>query len=330
MRENWPIYHPEIPDFLRRLAAAPAVERLGQVGMNCGCEYTSFPRFAGWPPYSRLDHSMGVALIAWHFTEDVRQSTAGLLHDAATPAFAHVVDFLYGDHLHQESTEARTAEVIGRSPELQALLRSYGLSTGEVADSHQFPIVDNPSPRLSADRLEYTLGNLRCYGLAGDTAIRTFYQDLTLWRGEDGQPELAFRSLETACAFTEAALATGRVYVADEDRFAMQALADLLRTALNRGVLTGDDLYGTEPQVIRKLKADTVCAAQWRRFRGYRRLLRRADQPEKPGWVQVPAKLRCIDPLVLDQGRVSRLCPRLAQALTAFRQTDFTCYLRGI
>lgn len=164
---------------------------------------------------------MGVGLIVWHFTGDLRQSAAGLLHDAATPAFAHVVDFLHGDHLHQESTEARTAELIETSPELQALLKEYGLTTEDVADYHRYPIADNDSPQLSADRLEYTLGDLRCYGFAGADALRVFYEDLTVWRDESGRPELAFRTRETACAFTQASLQTARVYVADEDRFAM-------------------------------------------------------------------------------------------------------------
>lgn len=196
MTENWSLYHPEIPEFLCRLAETPPMARLRQVGMNCGCEYTSFPHFAGWAPYSRFDHSVGVGLIVWHFTGDLRQSAAGLLHDAATPAFAHVVDFLHGDHLHQESTEARTAELIETSPELQALLKEYGLTTEDVADYHRYPIADNDSPQLSADRLEYTLGDLRCYGFAGADALRVFYEDLTVWRDESGRPELAFRTRE--------------------------------------------------------------------------------------------------------------------------------------
>ena len=114
----------------------------------------------------------------------------------ATPAFAHVVDFLHGDHLRQESTEARTAELIGRSPELQALLAEYGLTTEDVADYHRYPIADNDSPQLSADRLEYTLGNLRGYGFADGDTVRAFYEDLTIWQDEAGRPELAFRTPE--------------------------------------------------------------------------------------------------------------------------------------
>ena len=327
MTENWSLYHPEIPEFLRRLAETPPMTRLRQVGMNCGCEYTAFPQFSGWAPYSRFDHSLGVALIVWHFTGDVRQSAAGLLHDAATPAFAHVVDFLHGDHLRQESTEGRTAELIGRSPELQALLGEYGLSTADVADYHRYPIADNDSPQLSADRLEYTLGDLRCYGFAGEAAIRAFYEDLTVWRDEAGRPELAFRTPETACAFTEAALRTARVYVADEDRFAMQALADLLRGAVDRKVLTEDDLYQTEPLVIQKLEADPASAAQWHRFRRFCRVERRMDRPEGGIWYRIPAKLRYIDPLVAGRGRVSRLDEGIRQAQETFLATDFACWI---
>lgn len=45
MRQNWGIYHSEIPELIRELAAVPQMQRLKQVGMNCGCEYTRFPRF---------------------------------------------------------------------------------------------------------------------------------------------------------------------------------------------------------------------------------------------------------------------------------------------
>lgn len=99
--------------------------RLRDVGMNCGCEYTAFPRFVKIGPYSRYDHSLGVALIVWHFTKRKEQTLAGLFHDLATPVFAHVVDFLNGDHLRQESTEAGTRECIAGSPELMEGLQSW-------------------------------------------------------------------------------------------------------------------------------------------------------------------------------------------------------------
>ena len=79
----------------------------GSVITDCQDEkiiYTAFPQFADIDSYSRYDHSIGVALIIWHFTHDRKQAIAGLLHDVASPVFAHVVDFMHGDYLTQEST----------------------------------------------------------------------------------------------------------------------------------------------------------------------------------------------------------------------------------
>ncbi|WP_298021635.1 HD domain-containing protein [uncultured Dysosmobacter sp.] len=326
MNRLWKLYHREIPPFLQEFSAAPPMARLKAVGMNCGCEYTHFPRFAGIGPYSRYDHSLGVALIVWHFTGDRKQALAGLFHDIGTPVFAHVVDFLNGDHLRQESTEAGTAERITDSPELCALLERYGLTVEQTADYHQYPIADNPSPALSADRLEYTLGNALNYGFADMEQLRGFYEDLTVGEDEAGRPELVFSTPETAAAFTRTALRNARVYVADEDRFAMQSLADLLRLALDRGVLRREELWGTEGPVIQKLAADPVCGPAWRRFCGWSRILRSAECPGD-GWLQVDAKKRWIDPLVRGMGRVSQWDMEVRKQLEWFWDLDFSQWL---
>ena len=329
VRALWPIYHREIPIFLREFAAAPSVERLREVGMNCGCEYTQFPQFAKIGSYSRFDHSMGTALIIWHFTGDEKQALAGLFHDIATPVFAHVVDFLNGDHLRQESTESGTAERIAGDRRLCDLLKAHGLAVEQVADYHIYPIADNAPPALSADRLEYTLGNLLNYGFAGRGEIAVFYEDLTMGRDETGRPELVFRTPETASAFAMAALRNSRVYVADEDRLAMQALADLLRLALERGVLTHRDPWGTEPAVIEKLNADPVCGDAWRRFRSYSCVLRSEERPPNGCWIRVNAKKRWIDPLVPGLGRVSRWDAGVRREMEAFQGLDFSQWLSG-
>ena len=105
------------------------------------------------------------------------------------------------------------------------------------------------------------------------------------------------------------------------------ALADLLRDAVNRQVLTEDDLYRTEPFVIQKLEADPASARRWRRFRRFCRVERSADRPENGLWFRIPAKLRYIDPLVAGLGRVSRLDAGVRQAQEAFLATDFACWI---
>ena len=298
------IYHAEVPALLAELAAAPAMERLKYVGMNCGCEYTAFPRFANGGTYSRWAHSLGVGLIVWHFTGEPAQAAAGLLHDIATPPFAHVVDFLRGDYLTQEATEDGTRERIDGSREIQSVLSRYGLRTEDVCDYHRYPIADNDSPRLSADRLEYTLGNAIRWDFLDRDEIAAIYADLRVGVNEEGAPELVFGSPELASRFARAALACSRVYVSDEDRYSMQALCELIGKALKAGILSPTDLDSTEPPLIAKLEASAM-AEEWKSFRVMNRTLRSNAPPDTRPWRQIPAKKRRIDPLVEGLDRVS-------------------------
>ena len=324
----WEIYHEDVPDFLRAAAETPPMQRLREVGMNCGCEYTSFPLFRDLAPYSRFDHSLGVGLIVWHFTHDKAQALAGLLHDIATPAFAHVIDFLHGDHLRQESTESGTEEFINGSEELQRLLETLGLCTADVADYHRYPVADNDSPRLSADRLEYTLGNLVNYGFADRETVKTYYDDLLVGVNGEGETELMFRTPTVAKVFAEGALRCSAVYVAEEDRYAMQMLAELLKEAIARGVLAEELLRRTEREVIAALESSPL-AADWRRFRAYHRM-ERSDAPGAgDNWRQIGAKKRCIDPYVVGQGRVSALYADFREQLNEFLSQSQDEWLRG-
>lgn len=315
------IYHRELPPVLAELAAAPPMLRLKQVGMNCGCEYTAFPRFANGSSYSRWMHSLGVGRIVWHFTGSPAQAAAGLLHDLATPPFAHVVDFLRGDYLTQEATEAGTRERIAESPELRTVLARHGLCCEEVSDYHRYPIADNDSPRLSADRLEYSLGNALRWGFLSREQIAAIYADLRVGTNEDGAPELVFGSLEQAAAFGRAALSCAEVYVSDADRCAMQTLCELLARALETGVLSAADLEGTEPALIARLEASPL-SGDWLRFRALSRTLRAVTPPDQRPWRQIPAKKRRIDPLVAQRGRLSALDPAFRDAMCSFLAED--------
>ncbi len=328
--ELWEVYHPDIPAFLRELTEAPEMQRLRDVGMNCGCEYTDFPRFRELAPYSRFDHSVGAALIVWHFTADAAAASAALFHDVATPVFAHVVDFLRGDYLRQEATEDGTAELILGSAAIRETLLRHRIQAEDTVDYHRYPIADNDSPRLSADRLEYTLGNLVNFRLASLEEARSCYEDLTVSPNEDGCHELMFRTPETALSFARGALSCSRIYVAREDRYAMQMLAELLGQAIRSGVLTEADLMTTETNVTQKLAAAPGYAPKWARFRAYREMTAQASPGPEEGWRQIRAKKRYIDPFVAGQGRVSDLDPAFRQELLSFLTQSQEEWLLGI
>ncbi len=323
------IYETETPEFLLRLCLTPPLRRLKDVGMNCGCEYTAFPRFRSIERYSRFEHSLGAALIVWRFTRDERQTAAALLHDVATPVFAHVVDFLRGDYLEQTATESGTAELIRRSGEIGAVLGELGLRAEDVEDYHRFPIADNDAPRLSADRLDYTCGNAANFSLASREELAGLFADLRAGENEYGERELVFQSAEKASRFAFIALACSRIYVCDADRCAMQRLSELLRAALAAGVIDESDLASTETALIEKLRADPALAAEWAAFRALSRT-ERAETPDgRAGWRKIRAKHRRIDPFVAGRGRVSALDPAFGAELAAFMSEDHDYYVLG-
>lgn len=327
MQSLWNVYHDEMPPFVAELASTPAMLRLKDIGMHCGCEYTRFPQYVGAKPYSRWTHSVAVALIVWHFTSNMAQTVAGLLHDIASPTFAHAIDFLHGDYLAQESTEEDTESIIRNSPELMALLQKYGLTVAQVCDYHIYPLADNDSPRLSADRLEYTLGNAFGHNHASLEEIRALYDDLTIAENEEGQPEIQFRTEACAVRFSWHSLTNSRVYICDENRFAMQALADILRAALDSGAIAETDLHSTESAIIQRLCADPDLRARWNCFAQYATILRSSVRPDNGYWVNVDTKRRHIDPKVADSARVTALCPEYKSALSQFLTHPLTHWL---
>lgn len=97
IQQYFNILSPEgIPDFLFPYIETKEMQRIGKISMNCGTDYTQI--FHNKFFYSNLEHSIGVALIVWHFTKDKKQTLSGLFHDIATPVFKHCIDFMNGDH----------------------------------------------------------------------------------------------------------------------------------------------------------------------------------------------------------------------------------------
>ena len=88
----------------------------------------------------------------------------------------------------------------------------------------------------------------------------------------------------------------------------MQRLAELLRHAVEKGVLSLDDLYGTEDDVIAKITA----------YRSLHQMLLPSEAASDAAWRVIPAKKRCIDPLVAGKGRLSEIDADFAAELSAF------------
>ena len=249
------ILSPDFPEFINKYVDLPILQRLSGIGLLCGTDWT--PLYRNRFFYSRLDHSIGVALILWHFTHDRAETLAGLLHDVSTPVFSHVADFRNGDALTQESTENENESMIRNDDALCAMLKSDGISIDAVADYHVYPLADNKLPRLSADRLEYMFpSGAALEGSWTLSEIAEAYGDIAICINEDGESELGFRTQKIAETYCEKTCRTGHILQLNENKLALKLLSDIVDRAIAIGLIAEKDCYEkAEREIVARFDA---------------------------------------------------------------------------
>lgn len=319
------IIAPDYPNWLDEYVATPRMQKLANISTTCGIVYSNMfnPRFF----YSTLEHSKTVAAIIWHFTHDRRQTLAGLFHDIATPAFKHCVDFMNGDYVTQESTEEHTSKFIAESPEIVTLLKRDKIKISDVDDYHRYPIADNDTPQLSADRLEYTLYNaLFTYPMATLDQIAAIYRDIEVQQNPAGVAELGFKTKKHAREFAKIANRLSVQYRSDREVYSMQLIADVLGALSRQGGICVADLYKkTESEVIDLINSSKYGPAfhAWRNATGVQSS---KTAPKDLYYVHHPTKIRYIDPLWQGE-RISKQCKIAAKAIEKNLSYDMDKYI---
>ena len=327
---------PEFPDFLFDFVGLPLLQRLQGIGLLCGTDWT--PLFHNRFYYSRLNHSVGTALIVWNFTHDRAQTVAALLHDVSSPTFSHVTDFRNGDALTQESTEALNIRMLADSEELLTLLEAHALDFDAVADYHMYSVADTAVPGLCADRLEYMYpSGAALNGIWSMDAIAANYAQVMLMKNKAGQLELGFRSEAAALEYTKKFCATSLILQRNEDKIAMQLMADVLSRAVECGFAKEDDFYTVSEQLLIKrfdgFAEDDADPAFTRLYRTFRSMtaIEHTEEPLADAYcVSLNVKQRYVNPLVrIASGqakRLSAISPEADECIKAFlAYKDSTC-----
>ena len=300
------ILSPDFPDWLNDYINTKELQTQKYISVTCGTIYSNL--FDSKIFYSSLDHSIAVALIVWHFTKDKKQTLAGLFHDIATPAFKHCVDFLNGDYEKQESTEELTTEFIQKSDDVMGLLKRDRIKIDEIDDYHIYPVADNDTPKLSADRLEYSLSNAHfIYNLLTLDEIKEIYDDIEVEQNKYGEIELGFKTKSIARKFVKITSKMSVLYRNDERRFSMQFIADILKKLKNAGQITIGDLYDKKESDIIKIIEKSDYKNIFNTWRKATKVNVSKEEPENVYYVHQKVKVRYIDPLCQGE-RMSKIC----------------------
>lgn len=316
------LLHPDVPAFLQPYLTCPSLLRLKQIGLFCGVDYSCL--FQPKVFYSRFDHSLGVSLITWHFTHNRDATLAALLHDVSTPVFSHVIDFKNQDYLQQETTEKENAQMILADQVLIDCLKKDQIDIQAVLHDDCYPIANQQTPHLCADRLEYMFATGLYLTNSWDlTRIARCYQDLTIQKNES-QIELGFCDEQAALDFFWSCLPVSQLFLDDKDKITLQLLATMVDRALEIQLIQPDDLYSLgEKEMITRFKQSTDQTLQL-----YLKLLHKQKtillQPTPLAHafcVKLEVKRRYIDPLCQGQ-RLSQSHPEVQKAIEALFQKD--------
>ena len=319
------LLEPNLPAWLYEYINTKEMLHQRHISITCGTIYSNL--FESEFFYSNLDHSVGVALIVWHFTHDKKQTLSGLFHDIATPAFKHCIDFMNGDYMVQESTEDLTTGIIENSSEITTLLARDKIKISEVDNYHLYPIADNDTPKLSADRLEYSLANaLFTYKLLKFPEVKAIYQDIEIQQGISGQPELAFKTKKIARQFIKITSTLSVICREDRTRYSMQLIADILKKLNQANLVQKSNLYHLKEDEIMNIIDSSNYADILDKWRTAKVVQTSEAPPKNTYYIKQPAKVRYIDPLC-NGVRMSEQCKFAKRMINKNLSYDMDSYV---
>lgn len=292
-----PIYGSETIDdpVLHDLIHAQAVQRLhgvlqhgitGLIGLT--------------EPITRFEHSMGAMLIVRRLGGSVQEQIAALLHDVSHTAFSHVIDYVVDGHddqsYHDEMKESYMA-----TTDLPEILARHAYDWTDFVDEEAFPLLEQPSPRLCADRIDYFLRDCVGLGLATQADIDRAVAHLVVVNGR-----IALDDLAVARWF-------GDTFMQADDgswaNFREVGLYELTARAIRRGLVLGviveDDFWQTDSVLWQTLRThpDEQMQALLRQVSPETQFVWDAENPTF--WVST--KLRAVDPDVWQDGELRPL-----------------------
>ena len=321
----------EYPFFLDKYLEVKTLARLKNITQFCGCDYTKLysPRFL----FTRYDHSLVVAHMVWHFTHDKKSTIAALLHDVGTPCFAHTIDLVFGDYINQESSEIDIVELINKDKELVNLLKEDGMEVSDLSDLSKYPILENKSPRLCADRLDGVLHTCYIWLHTNNLKeIKEAYNDLVVLTNEDNLPEIGFTHEDIALKFVKMVYTYAMELRSNRNKYVMKYISEIIKKAKEKDLINLNDLYiKKEKDIVNLLEKNF---ASWKTFKDAIKVINTNKEPDGY-YISFNSKKRNTIPIVktnLGNKRIdifNKEAKKIYNLIANYQSTKYS-YIKGI
>jgi HD superfamily phosphohydrolase len=248
-------------------------------------------------PITRFEHSVGAMILVQRAGGSVCEQAAALMHDVSHTAFSHVADFVFGGpHSYHEE---KRREWMAQS-DIPAVLSGHGVDWTDFLDDERFPLLEQPSPRLCADRLDYFLRDSLALGVLTQEQAKQLYESLVV-----GSGRFAARDIDAARLFGYKYMEADQASWSNKTAILLYELtARALRTAFDRAVVAETDLWGGDRQLWDKISQsqDPAVAASVNLILRYRDFVVVESKPDhSQPTITLKPKIRTIDPDVVTE-----------------------------
>lgn len=246
-------------------------------------------------PITRFEHSVGAMILVQRAGGSVLEQAAALLHDVSHTAFSHVADFVFAgpNSYHEEKRRGWIAQ-----SDVPAALAKHSVDWTTFLDDERFPLLEQPSPRLCADRVDYFLRDSLALGILTQAQAGQLSGSLVI---ADGR--FVVQEIDSARLFGYKYIEADQTSWSNTTAILLYELtARALRTAFDRSVLTEADLWGADKQLWDKLSEsqDPAVSASVSLVLRYRDFVVDESEPT----IRLQPKIRTIDPDLVTNGAI--------------------------
>ena len=198
---------------------------------------------------TRYDHCVGVMILLRKFNSSIEEQIAGLLHDVPHTAFSHAADFVFKERESQGYHERFLEKIVFES-EIPAILKKYKIDPEFVTNYANFSLLEQPIPKLCADRIDYILRDMVGDNVYKPNDVAQILENLVvvdkIFAMKDKPVALKF-----ARDFMGQALHS---YNGARTLTAFEIMGELIRDCFDKKVLVEEDLFTTDDEVLEKIR----------------------------------------------------------------------------
>lgn len=279
---------------LLELLKSPSILRLKTISQfGVPDKYYHFKNF------SRYEHSVGVMILLQKLGAVLEEQIAGLLHDVSVLTFSHVADWVFSRGIDGvEDFHDKLHERLVKKTEIPKVLEKFNFSLERVLDLENFTLLEKEIPDLCVDRIDYALREFKYW--LNPKIVKDCIKAFVNFNGE-----VVFKNKKAAFNFAKnfVELQT-KHWGGYEAMIRYYLFSKLLKTALEKKIISERDFYKSEEFVLNKLENCSHKA-----IKEISTILKNKNlrNLKKKSGRKIFKKFRYVDPKIISDGKLIRL-----------------------